>query len=464
MKSIYKITMITVMLITAPTLTMAQGQLDKDDLSKIISSVSFDENTRALMNAISSNNISKLAVNRENLGKVNPYFSNKVEIKGITNQKSSGRCWLFTGLNMLRPKVIEKFNMKEFEFSQNYGFFWDQLEKSNLFLESVIATAELPEDDRKVDWLFKNPISDGGQWTGVVDIIEKYGVVPASIMPESNNSENTRMMSRFLRRKLREDALTLREMAAEGSEEGRLREEKISMLSEIYRILVLCLGKPPAEFPWQYEDKDGNISELKTYTPKSFYEEMVGIDLRNYVMFMNDPTREYYRLYEIEYDRHMLEGGNWKYINLPVGEIKDFAKASIIANEAMYFSCDVGKQLQREKGLLDVNNFDYEELFGVDFSMDKAGRIKTYDSGSSHGMGLVGVNVLPDGSIDKWLLENSWGKTGYQGFLIMTDEWFDAYMFRLVIHKNFINDKTMDILDTEPIFLPPWDPMFAPEE
>ena len=464
MNSIYRITLLAFILIAASSIASAQGSLNNEEIAKIKSSVTFDEDTRALMNAISSNDISKLAVNRENLGKVNPYFTNKVEIKSITNQKSSGRCWLFTGLNVLRPKVIEKYNMKEFEFSQNYGFFWDQLEKSNFFLESVIATADLPDDDRKVDWLFKNPIGDGGQWTGVVDIVEKYGAVPASVMPESNNSENTRLMSRFLRRKLREDALTLRKMSAEGSEEGRLREEKINMLSDIYRILVLCLGKPPTEFPWQYEDEDGNISELKTYTPKSFYEEMVGIDLRDYVMFMNDPTREYYKLYEIEYDRHMLEGGNWKYINLPVDEIKDFAKASIIANEAMYFSCDVGKQLESEKGMLDVNNFDYDELFGVDFSMDKAGRIKTYDSGSSHGMSLVGVNILPDGSIDKWLLENSWGEKGFKGFLIMTDEWFSEYMFRIVIHKDFLDKKTLDILDTEPVLLPPWDPMFAEEE
>ncbi len=462
MKKIFTITLAALLLSISSTV-FAQGQLNQKDLEQIKSSLNMDDDTRALMNAISSNEISKLAINRENLGKVNPYFSHKVEIKGITNQKSSGRCWLFTGLNVLRPKVIEKYNMKDFEFSQNYGFFWDQLEKSNLYLESIIATAELPADDRKVDWLFKHPIGDGGQWTGVVDILEKYGAVPASVMPESKNSESTRFMSAILRKKLREDALELRGMAESGDKENALREEKIIMLSEIYRILVLCLGEPPAEFSWQYEDKDGKISELKTYTPKSFYEEMVGIDLREYVMFMNDPTREYYKLYEIEYDRHMQEGGNWKYINLPTEEIKDFAKASIIANEAMYFSCDVGKDLARERGFLDLNNYNLEALFGVDFSMNKSQRIQTYDSGSSHGMSLVGVNILPDGSVDKWLLENSWGKKGHEGFLIMTDAWFSEYMFRLVIHKNFIDSKTMDILDTEPTFLPPWDPMFAPE-
>lgn len=450
-------------LASSPLLSIAQGDLDEEDISRIRSSLNMDNDTRALMNAISSNDISKLAVNRENLGKVNPYFSHKVEINGITDQKSSGRCWLFTGLNVLRPKVIEKFNMKEFEFSQNYSFFWDQLEKSNLFLESVIATAGLPEDDRKVDWLLRHPIGDGGQWTGVIDIIEKYGAVPASAMPESQNSENTRFMSRMLRKKLRENALEIRQMAAAGATASDIRKEKITMLSEIYRILVLCLGEPPLEFSWQYEDKEGNISEMKTYTPESFYDEMVGVNLQDYVMFMNDPSREYYKLYEIEYDRHMHEGGNWKYINLPVEKIKAFAKASILDNEAMYFSCDVGKQLEREKGLLDIRNFNYEELFGVDFSMNKSERIRTYDSGSSHGMSLVGVNILADGSIDKWLLENSWGEEGHDGFLIMTDDWFSEYMFRLVIRKDYIDAETLGILDTEPVFLPPWDPMFAPE-
>lgn len=454
----------TAMLIAITLSGISQGELTTDELKQIKSAVTMDDDTRALMNAISSNDINKLALDRENMGKVNPYFSNKVDIKGITNQKSSGRCWLFTGLNVLRPKLIEKHNMKSFDFSHIYNFFYDQLEKSNLFLESIIATANLPADDRKVDWLLKSPIGDGGQWTGVVDIVEKYGVVPKSVMPESNNSENTRMMSRFLRRKLREDALTLRSMAADGEKEKNLRAAKVSMLGDIYRILVLCLGEPPTEFQWQYEDNDGNISEMKTYTPLSFYNEMIGADLREYVMFMNDPSREYNKLYEIEYDRHMLEGGNWKYINLPIEKIKAFAKESILANEAMYFSCDVGKQLEREKGYLDVNNFNYNDLFGVDFSMDKAARIKTYDSGSSHGMNLVGVNILPDGSVDKWLLENSWGKTGHDGFLIMTDEWFSEYMFRLVIHKNFIDTETLNILDTEPVYLPPWDPMFAPEQ
>ncbi|MEA3478176.1 MAG: C1 family peptidase [Bacteroidota bacterium] len=441
------------------------GSIDDKTLSEIKTSILIDDETQALMNAITNNSIKKLAVNRDNEGKLNHYFSNKIDVKDITDQKSSGRCWLFTGLNVMRPAIMDQYNIKQFRFSHNYSFFWDQFEKANLFLEAIIATSSKPLDDRTVDWLLKHPIGDGGQWTGVVNIVGKYGVVPVSAMPESENSENTAMMSRLLRRLLREDALTLRELSKRDINNQYLQKQKIKMLTDVYKVLVLCLGEPPDEFVWQYEDKDGNISEPRTYTPKSFYEDVVGINLGDYVMFMNDPVRPYYELYEIEYDRHMHEGGNWKYINLPMDEIKAFAKTSILADQPMYFSCDVGKQLDSETGTLDLNNYDYDKLLGVSFGMNKEQRIKTYDSGSSHGMSLVGVNILENGSIDKWLLENSWGaKKGHKGFLTMTDEWFSEYMFRLVIHKDYVDAKTLKILEKEPVMLPPWDPMFAPEE
>jgi len=237
------------------------------------------------------------------------------------------------------------------------------------------------------------------------------------------------------------------------------------MLSETYRMLAISLGEPPTDFVWRYKDKDGKLSEPKKYTPKSFYEEAIGVDLTSYVMLMNDPSRKYYKLYEIDYDRHIYEGGNWKYINLPTKDIKEFAKASIMDNEAMYFSCDVGKQLNRTKGLLDVNNYNYGELFGVDFSMDKTQRIQTFESGSSHGMTLIAVDIDADGNSVKWLLENSWGASnGFNGHLLMTDKWFDEYMFRLVINKKYISEEILKILKQNPIFLPPWDPMFSADE
>ncbi len=443
----------------------SQGAIDVSMIKQFKQSIKDNAETRALRNAITNNDIKKLALNRENIDKVNHYFSNKVTTKGITNQKSSGRCWLFTGLNTLKPYVLKRYNIKDFDFSQNYSFFWDQLEKANLFLEGIIETRDKDIIDRKVEWLLKSPISDGGQWTTFADIIQKYGVIPKSAMPETVSSENTRWMSKLLRRKLREDAMKIREMYREGIGIETIRSEKAKMLAVVYRILSLSLGEPPSEFTWQYKDKDGNISKSKQYTPSSFYDEAIGIDLNEYVMFMNDPSREYHILYEIELDRSVYDGENWKYINLPANEIKEFAKLSILDNEAMYFSCDVGKQLNTDGGTLDLNNYDYGDLMGTTFGMDKQERIQTFESGSSHGMALIGFNEDDTGNVDKWLLENSWGSDkGYKGYLTMTDKWFDEYMFRVVIKKEYVTEKTLKILKEEPILLPPWDPMFGEEE
>ncbi|OQX82268.1 MAG: aminopeptidase [Bacteroidetes bacterium 4484_276] len=441
------------------------GAITPGLLVEIKKSLVIDTDTRALINAISNNDIQKLAVNRENEGKIDKYFSNRIKVKGITDQNSSGRCWLYTGLNVIRIPVIEKYQMEGFQLSQTYPFFWDQLEKANLFLEGIIQTIDQPLDNKRVEWLLKNPINDGGQWTGVVDVVDKYGLVPFEIMPDTKNSESTRWMSRLLRRKLREQAMDLRQMNVDGANKKGLEKKKVGMLSEIYRILVLSLGDPPTNFDWRYKKTDGSLSGLKAYTPMSFYREFVNVDLNDYVMFMNDPSRPYNKLYEIDYDRHIFEGGNWKYINLPADEIKRFAIESIKNNEAMYFSCDVGKQLDKKEGTLDINNYDYADLFGVKFDMDKTERIQTRESGSSHGMNLVGVDLDENDKPGKWLLENSWGaKSGFEGFLIMTDDWFDEYMFRLVVHKKFVSPDALKILDTEPVLLPPWDPMFMPEE
>ncbi len=442
-----------------------KGAITPDMMEEIRATFTDSQQNKALVNAITHNELKKLAINRENDGKVNHLFSNKVETSAITNQKKSGRCWLYTGLNTLRPMVVDSYKMKQFEFSQTYNFFWDQFEKANLFMEAMIATADLAVDDRKIVWLFKNPVGDGGQWTTFADNVKKYGLVPSSAMPDTYQSENTRMMSKLLKRKLRENGLRLREMANNKMSMKDLEEAKLKILSEIYRILALSLGEPPTEFTWQFEDKDGIISEAKTFTPVQFYDEVIGINLDDYVMLMNDPSKDYNKLYEVEYDRNLQEGNNWKFINLPIEKVKEFARASILNNEAMYFSCDVGKQLNTETGTLDLNNYDYNALMGVNFAMEKKERIVTYESGSTHGMALVGVNILPDDSVDKWLLENSWGKEkGHNGFLTMTDEWFDEYMFRLIVNKQYIDKKTLKILNKKAIMLPPWDPVFAPEE
>lgn len=468
MKRTLKIVIGLILILTSNWLTAQQNQsgiITPQVLEKIKQSVKDDPSTRALTNAINNSDIQQLALNRENEGLLDKYFSNRINTKGITDQKSSGRCWLYTGLNVIRIQVIDRNEMENFEISQTYPFFWDQLEKANLFLEGIISTVDKPLNDKRVDWLLKNPIGDGGQWTGVVDVVGKYGLVPADIMPDSKNAENTRWMSRILSSKLRTQAMELRKLTKDGKKLTDLQIAKIDMLGDVYRILVLMLGEPPTEFSWRYKKTDGTITELINYTPLSFYKDFVQVDLSEYVMLMNDPSRDFNKLYEIDYDRHIFEGGNWKYINLPSDEIKQFAKASILDNQPMYFSCDVGKQLNKEEGTLDVNNYNYEDLFGIKLGMTKSERIQTFESGSSHGMNLVGVDLDSGGKPVKWLLENSWGaNSGFQGFLIMTDKWFDEYMFRLVVNKKYIPSDVLKILETQPILLPPWDPMFLPEE
>jgi bleomycin hydrolase len=445
-------------------ISSAQKELTKDLIKDIQASFESDNvYIKAVTNSVTNNSIKSLALNRENIGRYDHSFKYMVDVKGITDQKSSGRCWMFTSLNILRPKVMEKLNLDEFEFSTNYLYFWDILEKSNLFLEGIIETRELKTEDREVEWLFNNVVGDGGVWNSFTNLALKYGLVPKSVMHETMSSENTRMMIRLIRRKLREYAMELRSI--KGTNDV-LRNHKAEMLKDIYRILAINLGEPPENFEWRYTDADGHISDIKKHTPKSFMEEVLGdVDFNKYIMLMDDPTRPYYKMYEIQKDRNVSEGMNWRYINLPSKEIKKYALESIKNNEAMYFSCDVGKQLNKEEGLLDVNNYDYESLFGVKFDMNKKERILSRESGSSHGMALVGVDTDNKGIITKWLLENSWGKqSGHKGYLTMTDAWFDEYMFRLVVLNKFIDEKTLNILKQDPVLLPPWDPMFSEDE
>lgn len=439
----------------------SNGGITGDMLEQIRKGYSDTPAEKAVRNALAGQSIATLAVNADNLAMIDTHFSDKVKTKGITNQKSSGRCWLFTGLNVLRAKMITTYDLGEFEFSQNYCSFYDLLEKSNLFLQAIIDTRSKPFDDREVDWLFQNPIGDGGQFTGVSNLITKYGVVPKEVMQETYQSNNTSEMRSILSQKLRQFGLELRDLKpAEAS------RRKVEMLTEIYGILVKCLGVPPTEFEWTRYDSKGNFVSRKTYTPKSFYDEFVGQDLENnYVMIMNDPVREYYKTYEIEYDRHVYDGDNWVYVNLPIERIKEMAIASIKDNTALYFSCDVRKYLDSEKGTLDLANMDYESLFATSLPMDKKQRIQTYASGSSHAMTLMAVDLDDSGLPRKWMVENSWGATsGYKGFLIMTDEWFNEYMFRLVVEKKYVPADVLELLNKKPQKLPAWDPMFLPEE
>ena len=440
--------------------------LTPDVLKKIQDSYKSSPESKALQNAIVNNDINKIAVNHDNAGAFDTYFSHRVPSQAVTDQKSSGRCWMFTGMNVLRAKAIAKYDLPaDFQFSQIYTFFWDQLEKSNLFLQAIIDTKDKPMDDKTVEWLFKNPIGDGGQFTGVANLVDKYGIVPAEAMRETNSSNKTSTMASILSLKLREYGLELREMAAKKASAAQLQNRKVEMLQVVYRILALNFGEPPTEFMWTRHDKNGKPVETAKYTPQSFREKYANEDFSKYYMIMNDPTRPYYQVFEIEYDRHVYDGDNWKYLNLPMDEIAPLAIASIKDSTMMYFSCDVGKFLDREKGYLDIHNYDYGSLFGIDFKMDKKQRVSTFASGSSHAMTLCAVDLDENDHPKKWMVENSWGSSyGYKGFLIMTDEWFNEYMFRVVIEEKYIPEKYLKMFDKKATMLPPWDPMFSPED
>ena len=458
---------ITLACLAALTLTVQaqQGGISDEMLKQIQSSYKNTSADKAIRNAIGGTDIRKLSLNQENQQGLDTDFSIKVESKGITDQQSSGRCWLFTGLNVMRAKAIARYNLPSLEFSQAYSFFWDQLEKSNLFLQGVIDTAKEPMSNQTVEWLFKHPLSDGGTFTGVADIVSKYGLVPKEVMPETYSSEHTSQMSSLIGLKLKEYGLELRESVQKGMDVKKIEARKTEMLETVYRILVLNLGVPPTEFDYVRKDVKGNPVETEHHTPMSFLEKYGDKNLlTNYVMVMNDPSREYYKCYEIDFDRHRYNGKNWTYVNLPVEEIKEMAIASLKDSTRMYFSSDV-TQLDSKRGLLDVNNYDFGSLLGTTFGMDKKQRIQTFASMSAHAMTLMAVDLDENGKPKKWMVENSWGaQSGYKGHLIMTDEWFNEYMFRLVLETKYVPKKVLDIFKQKPVRLPAWDPMFAPEE
>ncbi len=457
--------LLTMALLSCSAMMSAQS-LTSELVERFAKENKIDGTERVIRNALAAGPVSNIALNQDNQTEKDTYFSHSVPSKGITDQQSSGRCWLFTGLNVMRSKMIREQELATgMEFSQNYLFFYDQLEKANLFLQAIIDTRKQPMDDRTVNWLFTNPLSDGGTFTGVADLVAKYGIVPKGVMPETYASNNTSQFTTFLKRKLREDALILRANAK--MSEKQLQELKEKQLSEIYKMLCLGLGQPVKEFTWAPKDNKGkNIGTPKTYTPQSFYQEFIGLDLQNdYIMLMNDPSREYWKTYEIEYDRHTYDGHNWKYVNVPMDDIKQAAVASIKDSTMMYFSCDVSKYLDRKRGIADLSNYNFDEIFGVTFGMDKAQRVKTYDSGSTHAMTLMAVDIDDEGKTKKWMVENSWGAShGHNGHIIMTDEWFDNYMFRLVIDKKYASEQIIKANQQKPIMLPCWDPMFAAEE
>ncbi len=444
------------------------GGISEKMLSEIKKQNTGGASDKALFNAIAANSIDVLAKNHSvSEGELDTYFSNETKAQSITNQKSSGRCWMFSGLNVLRSDFAKQSDSLSVELSQDYLFFYDQLEKANLFLQGVIDCADKPMDNERVRFFFQTPTNDGGTFCGVADLTEKYGVVPKSVMPETYSAENTSRMAALLKSKLREYGLKLRKMASDKKQKQQLQSEKTKMLSTIYHMLKLTLGEPVTEFTYAFKDKNGRSLAAKKYTPKEFFKEITGKETLNgtFIMVMNDPRREYYKTYEVEYDRHTYDGHNWKYLNLPMDEIAKLAIASIKDGKKMYSSYDVGKFLDRKRGYCDIKSFDYGTLFNTTFPMNKAERISTFDSGSTHAMTLTAVDLDSKGNPVKWKVENSWGADwGQKGCLIMTNEWFNEYMFRLVVDKKYVSDKLLKLAEQKPVMVMPEDPLFGVDE
>jgi bleomycin hydrolase len=413
----------------------------------------------ALMNAVSNNQIQNLVLNREFLNRHNDFFSNKIETKGITDQKSSGRCWLFAGLNFLRQRVIKKYKLDDFEFSQSYLFFWDKMEKANFFLEYVIHNIDRDPNDREFSEVIDGVVGDGGYWQWVAELIGKYGVVPQSAMPETYNSSNSWPMTGILREALRTAAAGMRKMYKGGADSLTLRDEKFNVLKDVYKILVLNLSEPPRDFIWRYEDKDGKVSEGRTFTPQSFFKDVVGINLREYVSLMDYAGKEYNKLYQLDLVRNVYDAPDPVSANLPMSEIKKFIQRSVLDNEPVWYACDIGKETYGEKGILSSRIYDYLKIYPMDQVMSKAERIQYLQSASNHAMVITAVDIL-DGKPVKWLVENSHGKeAGHDGYYTMYDDWLEDYSYEAIINVKYLTPEIKAIFQQKPIHLPLWDPM-----
>jgi bleomycin hydrolase len=443
------------------------GGISKKMLSEIEKENVMQASDRALVNAIAANAIEDLAKNRQNAGALDTHFSIETKKQSITDQKQSGRCWMFSGFNVLRSDFALRSDSLTVELSQAYLFFYDQLEKANLMLQGCIDTGKKPIDDQRVQFFFHYPISDGGTFCGVADLTEKYGLVPTEVMPESYSSDNTSKARALIASKLREFGLQLREMVQKNKKSGAIENAKTRMLSQIYHMLVYTIGEPPQKFTYAFKNTKGKtVGEAKDYTPQEFYKEVVGKKLNGtFIMVMNDPRREYYKTYEVELDRHTYDGHNWKYVNLPMDDIEEMAISALKAGHKLYSSFDVAKMLDRKRGYADTENFDYGSLFGTTFGMTKAERISTFDSGSTHAMTLTAVDLDKKGKATKWKVENSWGATwGQQGCMIMTDRWLREYMFRLVVPNEYVPAKIKMAYEAEPVMVMPEDPLFQMDE
>lgn len=424
-----------------------------DDLER---SCVVDANFRAVQNALAQTDGKKIATSLGVTGSVDGYFSHRLKDQKITDQKSSGRCWMFSGLNTLRPVAEQTLDIPDIEFSQSYLFFYDKLEKANLFLDAIIALRDRPYTDRTMEFLLRQPVQDGGNWLGFIELVKKYGVVPKDVMPETYSSSNSGTVNLVLALKLRQYAVRLRAV----TDTAALAPLKTQALRDVYRILALNFGVPPATFTWRYEGEDKKLHAARTYTPQEFYRDAVHEALDEYCALYSIPTLPFGRRYSIELDKAVADRPDMNFVNCSLETLKSLAMRVLLDDHPVWFGCDVGQESVTETGLMAPGVYDFASLYGTDFQLSRTELFETYSSIPDHNMVFTGIDVA-DGKPRKWLVENSWSeKAGKKGYFTMTDGWFDRYVQVIVVHRKYIPPEILALFGTAPEKLPPWDPMF----
>ena len=444
-------------------------------MTKEITSAAIDKFTNDLSNhaginiashAAQENGIFKASQNLQSKIDLTPTFSVEIDTGKPADQKQSGRCWMFSALNTMRHPLQKEYKIKDFELSQNYTNFWDKFEKSNFFFENVISSAKKPLGDRKVSFLFATPQQDGGQWDMLCGLVEKYGIVPKSVYPETANSNNSGALNDTLNTLLRKDGLELRALVNAGKSEDEIEQRKNEFLNDVFRILAISLGVPPKKFDFEYKDDEGNYHREAGITPKEFFDRFVGMNLEDHVSLINSPTddKPYHQVFSVEYLGNVVGGRQVRHLNVKISEMKDLIIKQLKAGEVVWFGSNVGKDSERQLGLLDTNIYKRDELFDVDFSMSKGDKLDSSESMMDHAMVITGVDLVDD-KPTKWKIENSWGeKPGFKGYFVMSDSWFDQFVYQAVINKKFLPDDLRTAFDEgakDPIQLLPWDPMGA---
>lgn len=416
----------------------------------------------AMENAITHNGIYTSLEKRSSSVENDPVFSIDLTKDKVSNQKASGRCWMFAALNTFRHKMIAGFQLENFELSQAHTFFWDKYEKSNWFLEQVIATADQALTSRKVKFLLDVPQQDGGQWDMVVSLFEKYGVVPRSVYPESISSSNSRELNTVLNKLLRQDAQMLRELVAQGETAEAIQAKKTELLQEIFNFLAMSLGLPPRTFDFAYRDKDNNYYRETDLTPQEFYKKYVDIQLNDYVSIINAPTddKPYGKSYTVEMLGNVVGSRPVRYLNVEMKRLKELAIAQMQAGETVWFGSDVGQSSNRKTGVMVNGMHDFSSSMNIDLHQDKASRLDYSESLMTHAMVLTGVDLDENGQSLKWKVENSWGdKVGDKGYFVASDSWMDEYTYQIVIRKDLLTKEELAAYNAEPTVLAPWDPM-----